>query len=403
MADPDFMRHIIDAIDDRIVNPQDPEVSDTPIPRQRHKSRFTIASPVDDDDESLPRFPPGLCDDDDEAEKLANRAFRVNGKPPPAKKRRVERGRNASSGSSSDGKKPMKTSHFFDDDDNTGVNMIDFMDGEDKMEKMMQYKTVTSRKMDLLRGDVLKPSEEEKEIIEQLVDEVRPTGALVLAKAVLPPVFTTAEDREHEHPAVRDSKCYLCSISEADMPDYVGDRQRDADTRYSAYSRVKLNDVKFCGTKLEIELMQINADIFNNEIRRLANLGKKNCQPVTVAEMNEHFNNHDLSNPKRPLVKAMIETKNLRDRYAKAIEGVTSDGSHVLRAAHSKLYAMFEREYNGYHREFLKRCEYVNINILGEDPITGRPLHGSGRGGNNESRHLAMKNITGASMPKTLK
>jgi len=404
MDEPEFMRHIIDAIDDRIANPQDLQVSDTPVPRQRHRSRFSAVSPADNSD-SLPRFPSGVCDDD-EAERVANRAFRGNGKQPPAKKRRVDRGDNAESGSSSDGKKPMKTSRFFDDSARgVGMNIIDFMDGEDKMEKMMQYRMVESKKMDLLRADVLEPDDNEKEIVERLVDEVRPVGALVLARAVIPPVFTTAEDREHEHAAVRESKCYLCTISEANMPDYIADKQRNTETRYSAYSRMMVNDLKYCGTKMEVELMQINADIFNGEIRRLASLGKKNCHPVTVSEVNEHLNRHDFSNPKREVVQSMIEAQNLRDKYKRVIEGITADGSHILRAAHTKLYVTAAREYHYFSREYRRICDEVNVNILGEEPITGRPLHGSGHGGggNNGSRHLALRNITGASMPKTMK
>jgi hypothetical protein len=288
--------------------------------------------------------------------------------------------------------------------------IIDIFDEEDRFKKIVQYRPMQSKNVKKMCGETLYPDPVEKQRIEAMVDSVRPVagaGAAALGRTSIPPLFTTLENRAHEHHIVGKNKCYLCAISESNVPDFIADRQSSAtrDVRYSAYAQMTFNDLKRCGIAEEPQLMQENADIFNQEIARLAAAGKPNCHPVTVAEMNKHLDDHDHTNPKRPVLKAMLKAKYLVDRHFAAIEGVTTDGTNaqVLRQAYTRLYFTAQKEYLSCCNRFAAVCSYVNIYMLGETPLTGKPLHalmgGTGKAaasGGNDSRHMALKKLTGS-------
>jgi hypothetical protein len=167
------------------------------------------------------------------------------------------------------------------------------------------------------------------------------------------------------------------------------------------------NDLKYCGTKTEVQLMQENTNIFNQEMARLCSAGKPHCESVTVEMMNKHLDEHDHTNPKRPLLKAMIRAKGLVTDYHAALAGITTDGTNtrVLRDRYTRMYLYAQGAYLNIAKQFHATCSYVNIHMLNETPLTGKPLHaiGGGASGNGaaaapQSRHMALKKMTGTKM-----
>jgi len=316
--------------------------------------------------------------------------------------------------------KKRKTSPYFqeadphrDDDvfEGDGPPIIDVFDEEDRFKKMIQYRPVHSKNIKFLCGETLNPDPDEKRRVDAMLESVRPVGGAGagMGRTTIPPLFTTLENRTHEHRVVSENECFLCVISEANVPDFIADRQSAGtrDVRYSAYAQMMFNDLKRCGTVKEPQLMQENTDIFNQEMARLAAAGKANCQSTTVSVMNHHLELHDRTNPKRPVLKAMLKAKYIADQHFDAIEGITTDGTNarVLRQTYTKLYFAAEDKYLSYCNKFAAVCSYVNIYMLGETPLTGKPLHaimggtaGKTGGGEGASRHMALKKLAGNKM-----
>ena len=306
-------------------------------------------------------------------------------------------------------RKKRKTSPYFEQaepSEDNNPDLIDIVDEGDRFKKIVQYKPIHPKAIKLLCGETINPDPLEKECVDAMLASVRPPpgSGVGMGRTTIPPLFTTLENRQHENITVKKSKCFLCEISEANIPDFIADRQASGtrDIRYSAYAQMTWNDLKYCGTKEEPELMQENTDIFNQEMARLAAAGKANCKAVTTDIMNYHLDMHDLTNPKRPVLKAMLEAKYLAKLHFDAIEGMTTDGTRVLRQTHTRLYFAARREHIAYANKFAAVCSYVNMYMLGEAHLTGKPLNAiagaAPKGGAGDSRHMAIRKMAGTKM-----
>ena len=253
----------------------------------------------------------------------------------------------------------------------------DAVDREDMFRKVVNYSAVMSRKVDFLSGETVQEDEEEK----RMLMEIAASGVKY---------DFTGINQSHANAAVRNNPCSLCHMITHEL--------KDADPE-SAFLAAKIADLKMCGWASEPAVIQAVSNIYNDKEQENAIRMGREPVFVTSVEVRDHFYYHDNSNIKRAIVLDSVRSAHLARCLFEASVGVTADGQRVVRGGVISQYQAVASRANGLSADFLHRSMFVNMNMFGEEPLTGEPNLRRGKvdggGGKQQKRFAGVSTVSG--------
>ena len=274
--------------------------------------------------------------------------------------------------------------------DSKGEPCVDMPDNEDRFNKTVMYDSIDFAEMRRLTGEDIEEDPEERAKLDEMMEKAIASKRGLTGIMPEPiPYDPTCRNKQ-----VKESDCYLCKISIADI---VEENKAKA-----AYNKLSLYELKNTGHLQEPCVFEGLAELFNKHMLVIAQKTGVKQRLVTTYEVARHFNKHDLNNPKRAIVQARLKTEAAADEFLRRIKGKTIDGRTTTRIAYAREFKSMLRESVNYSNMLLHMRWHINSVVFKEPGINGNigNVSSNSRGASNS--HFSQKGTNGSAMNKRL-
>lgn len=268
-------------------------------------------------------------------------------------------------------KGPQPSTHFTDErageyaeEDNEGAGFKDKRTTDDEFCKTVEFVPVRSMVVDYLTCENI--DEESEEETKKKKEDARAHVEKARSANAMPEFLKFSSETPGEN------SCLLCEI-------YLSELQGSEAATHpllNAYTKLKKYDLLYCGFQAEPVIMQHCTSIFNQISGEYAIRSGTVPRLLTPKETKQHLYDHDVSNPKRPIVIATAEVKYLKKNLFNGCVGRTPSGRRVIRQANIGAYSTLVRLQTDLNSRFVEASAHVNNVDSGTEQRPRGPMGG---------------------------
>lgn len=258
-------------------------------------------------------------------------------------------------------RKPRPSTHFNEDCDDEFMGeeseYKDNQNADDKWCKTVDYVPVQSKRVNYLTCEDLhnQPEDETKAARDKVEAEVKDAQD----KNIAPNFLQYCDEPDP-------SQCLLCQIYLSEMTSSASG-EKTVHPLLNAYQQLKDYDLRYCGFQAEPTIMKHCTAIFNQLSGEYAAKSKTPPRLLTEKDTCSHLYDHDVSNPKRPIVIATAQVRYLTANLFNGCVGKTTSGKKVIRQANISAYNTLVRLRTDLNARFTEASSHVNTISQGSD------------------------------------